>query len=234
MSFDITDISSTIIPRSDQTNADQLLTGPMDITVVKVSEGSVDQPLNIHYENDGGRPFRPCKTCRRILALAWGKDARQWVGRSMRLYADPAVKFGGQDVGGVRISHMTDIPKDINVQLTATKGKKAPHTIKLMRAPDSGIEQTVRILGECATIEDLKATFGTAYKAAGKDTGARGRLKVAYDLRVTALQIAAFIDRIDNAADRDAASVVLQEALAQLGEEHHAEIQQAFTAAWES
>lgn len=234
MNATVEDLRPTIIPKSDQLNADQLVTGEMDITVSDVRLGSgADQPVVVHYENDSGRPFKPCKTMRRVLIMAWGENGKKWIGRSMRLYHAAEVKFGGQAVGGIRISHLTDIPTSIVVSLLETKGKKITHTIKPMAAPAGGIGDAVRLIDECATMEDLKATFGTAYKAT-KDTGARGRLKVAYDLRVTALQIVAFIDRIDNAADRDAASAVLQEALAQLGEEHHAQIQQAFTAAWES
>ncbi|MGL4438414.1 MAG: hypothetical protein ACRCUE_04020 [Bosea sp. (in: a-proteobacteria)] len=131
--IDITDLRSTIVPKSDQLNSEQLLGGPMTITVTDVRTGSgEDQPVSIHYENDNGRPFKPCKTMRKVLILAWGHDARNWVGQSMVLFNDPSVKFGGMDVGGIRISHMTGIPKTIHVNLTATKGKKAPHTIQAM------------------------------------------------------------------------------------------------------
>lgn len=131
--IDITDLRSTIVPKSDQLNAEQLLGGPMTITVTDVRTGSgEDQPVSIHYEDDNGRPYKPCKTMRKVLILAWGHDARQWIGQSMTLFNDPGVKFGGMDVGGIRISHMTGIPKDIHVSLTATKGKKAPHSIKLL------------------------------------------------------------------------------------------------------
>ncbi len=129
--IDITDLRSTIVPKSDQLNAEQLLGGPMTITVTDVRTGSgEDQPVSIHYEADNGRPYKPCKTMRKVLILAWGHDARGWIGKSMTLFNDPSVKFGGMDVGGIRISHMSGLPKDIHVSLTATKGKKAPHAIK--------------------------------------------------------------------------------------------------------
>jgi hypothetical protein len=132
---DITDLRSTIVPKSDQLNAEQFLGGPMTITVTEVRTGSgEDQPVAIHYRNDNGRPYKPCKTMRKVLILGWGHDARQWAGQSMTLFNDPSVRFGGMDVGGIRISHMTGIPKDINVSLTATKGKKAPHTIRRLDA----------------------------------------------------------------------------------------------------
>lgn len=131
MQADVTNLRSTIIPKSDQLNADQLIGGPMTVTVsdVRVSS-SEDQPVIVHYSGENGRPYKPCKTMRKVLIFAWGEDGRQWVGRSMTLYHDASVRFGGSEVGGIRISHMTDIEKAITVSLTATKGKKAMHTIQ--------------------------------------------------------------------------------------------------------
>jgi hypothetical protein len=89
------DISSTIVPKSDQLNAEDLLTGPRTFTVEKVTAGSAEQPVDIHLVEFPGRPFRPSKTVRRILVNAWGAEASAYVGRRMTLYRDPAVKFGG-------------------------------------------------------------------------------------------------------------------------------------------
>lgn len=130
----LTDLSSTIIPRSDQKNSEELLAGPQTITVTKVSRGATEeQPLSIHYEGEDGRPYKPCKTMRKLLILAWGKDGTAWVGKSMTLYCDPKVQFGGSAVGGIRISHMSHIDaKGLTANLTATRGKKATHTVKLL------------------------------------------------------------------------------------------------------
>jgi hypothetical protein len=134
MSIDVSDLRPTIVPKSDQLNAEQLLGGPMTITVTDVRIGSAEQPISVHYEGEGGRPYKPCKTMRKVLIFAWGPDGREWAGRSMTLYNDPQVKFGGDEVGGIRISHMTDIERDIQVSLTATRGKKALHTIRKLVA----------------------------------------------------------------------------------------------------
>lgn len=136
MPNDITDLRSTIVPKSDQLNAEQLLGGSMTITVTDVRLGSgEDQPVSVHYTNDGGRPFKPCKTMRKVLIHAWGANGRDWIGKSMELHNDQSVRFGGMEVGGIRISALTDIPKDIRVSLTATKGKKALHEIKALARP---------------------------------------------------------------------------------------------------
>jgi hypothetical protein len=126
---DVTDLRSTIIPKSDQLNAEQLLAGDTTITVTDVRMGSEDQPVILHYENDEGRPYKPCKTMRKLLIFAWGEDGRGWIGKSMTLYNDQAVRFGGMVVGGIRISHLSHIEREISLSLTATKGKKAQHTI---------------------------------------------------------------------------------------------------------
>lgn len=136
MQVDVSNLRATIIPKSDQLNADQLVGEPMTVTVTDVRvTSSDDQPVVIHYEGENGRPYKPCKTMRKVLIFAWGEDGRQWIGRSMRLYHDPSVRFGGSEVGGIRISHMTEIEKEIRVNLTATKGKKALHTIEPLRIP---------------------------------------------------------------------------------------------------
>lgn len=138
------DISSTIVPKSDQLNADDLLTGPRTVTVEKVSAGSAEQPVNVHLVEFPGRPFRPSKTVRRIMVSAWGVDAANYAGRRMTLYRDPAVRFGGQDVGGIRVSHMSHIAKRITLALAVTRGKRSPYVVDpLPDPPPSAPEQLI-------------------------------------------------------------------------------------------
>jgi len=40
------------------------------------------------------------------------------------------VKWGGLEVGGIRISHMSHIDKPVTIALTATRGNKKPVTVK--------------------------------------------------------------------------------------------------------
>jgi len=130
MSEDIADLRDTIKPKSDQLNADDLLAGPMRVRVNSVNRGTTDQPISIGI--DGQMPFLPCKSMRRVLISAWGDDGRNWIGREMVLYCDPDVKWGGVKVGGIRISHLSDIPADIAMSLTATRGKRTPFMVKAL------------------------------------------------------------------------------------------------------
>lgn len=132
---DASNLSDTIIPKSDQLNAEQLYGGPITITITDVRRGtSDDQPVSVSYRNDGGRPYKPCKSMRKVMIFAWGDDGRAWVGKSMTLYNDPEVKFGGIKVGGIRISHMSHIDRDIQIALTTTKGKKSSFLIQRLSA----------------------------------------------------------------------------------------------------
>lgn len=130
---DVSNLRDTIVPKSDQLNSDDLVGVTRTITVTSVKAGDTDQPVTIHYEGDSGRPYKPCKSMRRVLIHLWGDDGRQWAGQSMTLYCDPEVKFGGVKVGGIRISHVTGIDKPIDVALTVARGKRTPCKIQPLK-----------------------------------------------------------------------------------------------------
>lgn len=127
----MTDLSTTIIPKSDQMNADDLISGSMTITITKVSANpsSAEQPISVAFEGDNGKPYKPCKSMRRVMVAIWGKDGGEYPGRSMTLYRDPDVTWGGLKVGGIRISHMTGIDRPVVMALTATKQSRKPFTV---------------------------------------------------------------------------------------------------------
>lgn len=175
------DLRKTIVPKSDQMNADDLIAGPITITITKVSVSlESEQPASLFFEGDGGKPFKPCKSMRRVLVIAWGPDANTFVGRSLTLYREPGVRFGGMAVGGIRISHMSHIDKPITMALMETKAKRAPFTVKpLAQTPPS----TGRDLPSEA---DAAANAGSdAYKAfwLSLDPTQREWLKPAHEAR---------------------------------------------------
>lgn len=126
-------IIDTIAAKSDQLNADDLIGGPITVRVAEVRFTGSEQPVAIHYEGDGGKPFMACKSMRRVLVNVWGPDANAYVGRSMTLYRDPSVKWGGVPVGGIRISHMSHIDRDVTMALTETRANRKPFTVKPLK-----------------------------------------------------------------------------------------------------
>lgn len=119
-------------PKSDQLNADDLIAGPRTITITRVraNGGNAEQPVSIHFEGDNNKPYLPCKSMRRVMVHVWGADARAYVGRSMTLYCDPEVMFGGLKVGGIRISHMSHIDEPKSMPLTTTRSRRALFTVQ--------------------------------------------------------------------------------------------------------
>ena len=128
------DMRAVIIPKSDQINADDLIGGPITITITEVSiRPGTEQPVSIRFDGDNGKPYRPSKSMCRVMVNCWGPDANAYIGRSMTLYRDPKVKWGGLEVGGIRISHMSDIKGTTIMALTETRGSKKPHTVQVLR-----------------------------------------------------------------------------------------------------
>lgn len=122
------DLTESIAPRSDQVNADDLVGGPITYTIREVRQGAAEQPFDFMLvETD--RAYRPSKTMRRLIVAAWGADANQYTGRRLTLYRDPTIKFGGQAVGGIRISFMSHIEKRIVEKFQTTRGKRETFTV---------------------------------------------------------------------------------------------------------
>ena len=126
----MTSLLPTITAKSDQLNAEDLIGGPRTIRVTGVKvNNSDDQPVWIHFENDDRKPFKPCKTMRRLLVRVWGDDSSVYARRAMTLYLDPEVKYGGMKVGGIRISHLSNMDGPQSFYLTETRGRKKQHTV---------------------------------------------------------------------------------------------------------
>ena len=128
-----TDMSVAVVPKSDQLNAEDLIPGPITVTIERVVIRPGEQPVTVHIV--GRKPYKPCKTMCRILILAWGSDADLYKGRRLTLYRDPDVRWAGKAVGGIRISYMSDIREPITTMLSETKGKYAEWTVRPLVDP---------------------------------------------------------------------------------------------------
>lgn len=130
---DDVDIRGAAAPKSDQLNAEDLIGAPRTVKITDVTAGNAEQPIVVHFEGDGGRPYKPCKSMLRVMIAAWGDKGKDWIGKSMTLYHDPEVMFAGVQVGGIRVSHVSDIEHSISLSLTATRGKRKPYTVKPLK-----------------------------------------------------------------------------------------------------
>jgi hypothetical protein len=154
------DISDTIVPRSDQLNADDLLAGPRIIRITAVNKVAGEQPIHLQYEGGTGRPYKPGKSMRRVLVSIWGSDGATYVGRRLALYCDKAVTFGPDTTGGIRISHASDIAEAQEMALTVKRGKRKPFRVEPLPAEKAATPPRA--------MDELRAA-GDAISATGQD-----------------------------------------------------------------
>ncbi|HET6910527.1 MAG TPA: hypothetical protein VFH54_14410 [Mycobacteriales bacterium] len=146
------DISDTLAPTSDQLDAIELVSGPRIFTIARVSKGSAEQPINVHF-TDFPRPWRPSKSMRRVLAACWGVDASKWTGRRVELFFDPEVTFGKDKPGGTRIKALSHIDKPKSVPLLVSRGKSATFRVQPLADDTPPTDPTA------ARIAELKAEW---------------------------------------------------------------------------
>lgn len=161
------DIARTCAPKTDQLNADALLGGSMTIKVTDITiVDSKDQPVSIFYDGCEGKPYKPCLSMRRMLVRVWGPDGKAWFGRSMTLFHDEKVRLSGAEVGGIRISHVSNISAPVTMALTEKRGSKKPYTVRPLviatDLPAVSDEDSKHLLAEIA-----KASNGDELCAAG-------------------------------------------------------------------
>jgi hypothetical protein len=207
----VTDLSTTIDPKSDQLNSDDLIAGPRTITVTRVVGNSdKDQPVSIFFEGDNGKPYKPCKSMRRVLVQLWGKDGNSYTGKAMTLYRDPRVKFGGVELGGVRISHLSHIESDIQLMLTSTRGKKDAFQVRRLVASKPELcaltINTIADIKAATTQESLAALVPVLQDIKARNVVPESELKLiraAYGARQKALETLPASDVNGNSEEED-------------------------------
>ena len=168
------DMTTSIVPKSDQLNADDLMTGPVTVTIESVSAGNAEQPVDVHLVEFPGRAYRPSKSMRRVMVTAWGKESAAYTDHRMTLYRDPEVKFGGDKVGGIKISHLSHITKPLPIALTETRGKRKVHTVDPL--PD--VASSLPAQSEPSAAEVAACTDTDALRAMWQASGAERRAQI--------------------------------------------------------
>lgn len=178
----------TADPRSDQWNADDFIGGPRTFTIAGVRVGTAEQKYDIELVEGQDRVWRPPLTVLRILLAAWGDEAATWAGRRVTLYRDESIRFGPEAVGGIRVSHMSDLPggKRLSVKVTTSRGKRGTFTVEPLAdapAPDPLAAAKRRVAAVAPKSADPKAWFAAALDARGLDgTNAADVTKLAEEL----------------------------------------------------
>ena len=177
------DISAMLVGKSDQLDNVDLLSGPRVFTITGASKGPGDQPLNITLA-EYDRPWRPGLTMRRVLAAMWGTEADNYIGRRIRLYRDPDVRFGNDKPGGTRISHASHLDKRLTVSLPTSKGKFGAFTVEPLveSAPAKVTNPNSELLAEIGALADKTPGGRKAVAADWAETHEGESLRDATDL----------------------------------------------------
>lgn len=159
---------------SDQINAADIMGEPITATIegYKIKPGD-KQVIELKLSGQD-KPWRPCLTIRRILVNVWGHYT-DWPGHALTLYCDQSVVYGGEKVGGIRVSHMDGISEAKHIMIKKNKKSYMEYVVQpltLNTAPAWDYETIMHALGDCADAETfitLKTAARTVYKSATKE-----------------------------------------------------------------
>ena len=171
-------LTESIAPKSDQLNADDLMSGPITVTIREVAKGTPEQPIDVHLVEYPGRAYRPSKSMRRVLVSAWGVEGEKYAGHQLTLMRNPEITFGREKVGGIEIAAMSHIDKALTVALTSTRGHRKNFTVQpLVTTPQRDW------ISELALADDLSAVaaLGAAARTAGATTEVIDTIRARYN-----------------------------------------------------
>lgn len=162
------DLTPSIVPNSAQINADDLIAGPITVTISEVSKGNAEQPFFFNLVEFPDRSYRPSKSMRRIIVQCWGAEASNYSGRQLTLYRNPDITFGKDRVGGIEISHASHISGPVTLALTVSRGKRKDFTVQPLKgatpiqsaAPDTVlVDEWISTIRDASTVAQLEAAW---------------------------------------------------------------------------
>jgi len=182
------EVRKSIVAKSDQLNSEDLIAGPITVTIEGVRRGDKDQPIIV--EITGHQPYKPCKTMRRVLVATFSDDPAKWIGQRMTLYCDTNVLWAGVRVGGIRISHLSGIDGPKTFLLTQTRGKKAEVVIQplppeLSPEDQAYIADAKKQIASSDTVEFLK---GVGLLIKGKPPAVQEAVRAEYVAKMAELK----------------------------------------------
>lgn len=169
--INVNNLASTIIPKSDQMNFEDVQTNKIKSVIIGVRAGSKEQPVFIDLEGYEGRPYKPCKTQRQVIIAGWGLNGHEWVGRTIEIYGDPTVIYGGVQVGGIKVSGISHIETDFSIMVTKSRGKRVEHRVRRLSVSANVAAVATITTGQAATIIALAKEAGTELSVICKSAG---------------------------------------------------------------
>lgn len=133
------------------------------IRAIKVGRRDSDPTIDIHIDGQP-RPWRPCKGMVRLLMheQVWGADPTAWMGRSIRLYCDPNVRFGKAKTGGIRVLALSHLrAAEVTVEITVSKAKREEYIVRRMAEITSTLQAQLNDLvrGGVCSVEQVRAAL---------------------------------------------------------------------------
>lgn len=155
-------------PKSDQLNAVDLI-GDVKI-MIKIVSVSVDlskeQRVTVQAQYLNGekiRPFKPCKNMQNCMIQGWGDEENTYAGKYLELFRDPKAIYAGQEVGGIRISGMSNIKHDFTFMYRKNRTSFEPMNIRRIdpseytTAQPKPIDPAVKAAGDAAAAGGVKS-----------------------------------------------------------------------------
>jgi hypothetical protein len=120
--------------KTDQLNYEHFLGGSITFKVARIGskKDQGKKKLLIYMEGHDGTPFVPCMGMIKCLSSpdGWGEKLADWVGRSITLFGDSKVMYGGKEIGGVRVSHISHIAADYVTKIAERRGVRIDYLIR--------------------------------------------------------------------------------------------------------
>jgi hypothetical protein len=120
--------------KSDRLNYEDFIMGPQDFTIArlgrKTDQGNVR--LLMFFAGCEETPYWVPKGMVKCLSNpdGWGEDPfSEWIGRRVRLFGEPTVVYAGKELGGIRISAISDINRAYSTKITERRGVRIDYVI---------------------------------------------------------------------------------------------------------
>lgn len=159
------DMTESIRPKSDQLDADELLSGPRTVTITEVRKGPSDEQPFDFILAEHPKPWRPCKTVRKLIVAAWGPETTVYHGRRITLVRDPSVTWAGEEVGGIRVSHMSHMVDDKPLRVSVQKTSKAKASIVVQPLVEAPAPDYASQVAAATSKDDLNTVWRQASSA---------------------------------------------------------------------